>query len=782
VAILTLTLGIGANTAIFSVVNAALLRRLPFQQPDRLAQLWQTHPALGSTQTTYPDYIEWRNTAKSFQGIAAYTFQATNRVPLLGEGEPEQIQATMASHNLLSVVGVRVLIGRDFIAADEEQSANVGLISERLWRRKFGADPGVIGRAIRLGPSAITVIGVVPNKQAFPSWADLWIPISMLEPMLRETRRFRPLEVIARLKDGVAIEQAQSELSTIALNIGRAHPETNQILGASVVSLMDKITGKARPTLLVVWMAGGLVLLVACANVAHLLLARTMSRRREIAIRLSIGATTKSIFRLLTIESALIVAAGGVAGAFLARLLLPMLLLLAKGAIPRVNEAGIDGAALFYTLAAVLITTLLVIFPSYLEVRKANLSQAMRQGDTPVFSQRRWRLGPMLMASEVGLAFVAVATALLLVRSFSGLTSVPAGFNEKNILSIELSLSSYGPGSWERTAQIFETKLAPEIARLPGVQAVATTNLAPMNLDQAEISRYSTRFGISGARFEPGSYPVAQLRWISEEYFKVMSIPLISGQLLRQTDRDKSRYLINETLAKHFFAGQDPVGKQLVTNADTQKPQTVEIAGVVGDVHDLGLDLEVQPTLYVIDTSPRFTLLVRSSGDPLNLVASVRDMVRHADPDAPITGVGTVEQLVNASIARYRFALWLMDGFAGLAAALSIVGIYGVISFAVRRRTQEFAIRAAVGARPADLGLLIFKEWIAIALVGMAGGLGMIWVTSKLVRGVLFHVTPGDPSALAVAGLLIIGLCALSMLIPAKRASAADPASTLKVG
>jgi predicted permease len=388
VTILTLALGIGANTSIFSLINAALLRPLPFPQPDRLAHLWQTHPTIGSTQTAYLDFIAWRRSAKSFQGMAGYTFQAMNQVSLLGEGEPEQVQATMVSHDLLSILGVKMRQGRNFTADDEQQAAPVVLISERLWRRKFSADPKIIGRAIRLGPTANTVIGVVPDHQAFPSWADVWMPLSFLEPMLRETRRFRPLEVIGRLKDGVSLEEAHSELSTIAINLGREFPETNQSLGASVISLLDKSTNKARPGLFIAWMAVGLVFMIACANVAHLLLARTISRRREIAIRLSVGATPRRILRLLAIECMLIVVLGGILGTAMAKLGLPSLQLLAVSAIPRADEAGIDLAVLSYMFAALLITTLIILFPSYLELRRANLSYAMRQCDASVFSNR----------------------------------------------------------------------------------------------------------------------------------------------------------------------------------------------------------------------------------------------------------------------------------------------------------------------------------------------------------------------------------------------------------
>jgi len=780
VAVLTLALGLGANTAIFSVINAALLRPLPFAQPDRLAHIWQTHPTLGPTQTTYLDYLDWRNAAKSFQGMAAYTFQATNRVPLLGQGEPEQIQATMVSHDLLSIVGVKMLLGRNFTADDEQQIRRVVLISERLWKRKFSADPGVIGRPIRLGPFSETVIGVVPDKQAFPSWADLWMPLSFLEPMLRETRRFRPLEVVGRLKSDVAVEEAQAEISTIALNISRTNPETHRNLGASVVPLLNKITGKARPTLLVVWMAVGLVLLIACANVAHLLLARTISRRRELAIRLSLGATAGQIMRLLMFESAIIVCIGGLLGAVMASCLMPALQSSAASAIPRVADASIDIAVLSFMLIAIVITTIVIALPSYLEARRANMSQVMRQGDAHIFSQRSGRPGSMLMASEIALAFVAIAGALLLVRSFSALMAVPAGFVAKNVLAIDLEIPFYGAGSWEKAGQIFETKLAPEIVKLPGVQAVATANMAPLSLNPEEISRFSFRFGIPGVSFESGSYPVAQSRWISEDYFQTLKIPLLSGRFLRQTDRDKNICLINQTFARRFFAGIDPVGRQLLSNADTKQAQPIEIAGVVGDVLDLDLELAAQPTVYTINTSPRFSLLVQSTAEPLTLAARIGEIIRKANPETPITRVRTVEQLITASLSRHRLALRLMIGFAGLAAALSVIGIYGVTAFATSRRAREFAVRAAIGARPADLRLLVLREGLVVSLVGMAAGLGLIWVFSRLIGSVLFAVSAGDPAALAGAGLLIITLCTLSMMIPARRAGSADPALSLK--
>src|ERR1017187_1498795 len=362
-ALTTIALGVGANAIVFSLVHAVLLRPLPFHEPDRLVQLWQTHPSLGNLTATWPDYLDWKR-AKSFEDVEAYTFQVVNKVPLLGEGAPEQIQATMVSNGLLAMLDVPMLRGRCFTQREEREKQRVALVSEALWRRKFAADPNMVGRSIRVGPEALTVVGIVKQQRAFPVWADLWLPISMLEPGLTGSRRFHPLEVVARLKPGVTIAQAQAGMTALAAANAAAYPVTNRNMGAFVVPLLDQVTGPVRPILLIVWMAVGLILLMACANVAHLLLTRTVSRSRELAIRISLGASWRDVARLLAAESLLLVTTGAAIGGLAALILLPRLRDIAQARIPRIEEIGFDAPVFFYTLLAAILTAAAVPIPS----------------------------------------------------------------------------------------------------------------------------------------------------------------------------------------------------------------------------------------------------------------------------------------------------------------------------------------------------------------------------------------------------------------------------------
>jgi putative ABC transport system permease protein len=384
------------------------------------------------------------------------------------------------------------------------------------------------------------------------------------------------------------------------------------------------------------------------------------------------------------------------------------------------------------------------------------------------------------MASEVALGFVAFATALLLVRSFLALVAIQPGFDGSNVLAIDVSLSARDRG-WEHAARIFETSLEPELAGLPGVQAVATTNVAPMSLERTQLGRFTTQFGIPGVRFDEDSYPAAQVRWVSEDYFNVLGIPLLQGRMLLQSDRGKPRYLINDSLAMRFFSAEDPVGKHLLIDIGGPQPRSVEVAGVVADVRDLGLDFEVQPTVYSISTSPVFTLLVRSTSPDLQVLAQrVKEVVHRADPDAPVARVRTVDHAVSQSLVNHRFALSLVIGFAGLTALLLVVGIYGVIAYLVSRSAREFGIRAALGCSPADLLLYVIRKGLLVSLIGLGVGFGLSWVSLKLIASVLFDISPTDPLVLATSGIFLLTLCVLSMLIPARRAAIADPAVTLR--
>ena len=527
---------------------------------------------MGNFPVPYPDFVDWRTSANTFDGIAAYTFQAMNKVGLVGEGQPEQIQATMASHELFPLLGSAMILGRYFSAAEQDSEQRVVVLNESLGARKFGADPGIIGRSIRLSTMSFMVVGVVHQRQALPVWADLWMPLSLIEPMLQQTRQFRPLEVVARLRPGIDGGVAQAQMASIAGRLASDHSATNRDTSATVISLQDQMTAQVRPALLVAWLAVSLVLMVACANVAHLLLTRTIARRRELAIRASLGASRKHLFLVLANEGLVLTGLGGFLGALVARAILSALQVWAAGTLVRGEHLPIDSAVILFAVGATLLSALIVIVPAWLLICNTDLNEVAKQGDAHAFS-RRSHWGSVLMVSEIALSFTVFAGALLLMRSFDALLATHPGFDGQHVLALDVVLPA-GPTGWERALKSFETKLAPAIRALPSVKAVATANMSPMSLDRTEWSRYTLRFERKGAVQSSEAASTAQLRWVSEEYFRALQIPLKQGRFLTSKDRGEPKRLINETLARRFFAGENPIAKELILNVGSSQPKT----------------------------------------------------------------------------------------------------------------------------------------------------------------------------------------------------------------
>ena len=775
-AVLTAALGVGANTAVYHVIYAVLVQPLPFRQPERLVQVWESSPVLPQLQVAVPDFEDWRSQTHSFSQMAAYTFQAMNSITLVGQGEPEVLHATNSTSGLFSTLGIQPLLGRAFTDGEEHEKRAVALISERLWRRKFGADPAIIGKAIRLETESFTVAGVVPSRQAFPEWADVWIPFSWLEPGLRDTRKYHPLEVIARLKPGVSEEQAQSEMRAIAGLLAKEHPDTNSTVGAYAVPLSRQITGDVRPALLLVWGAVGLVLLIACANLAHMLLARMLDRRQEMAIRVSLGAGRGRLVTLVLTESLLLAVAGGALGTVLALASSEVLRRLAQEQIPRMEWTAFQEPVWLFAVAVSILGGVLFAVPACWQALRVE-TQAV--GGRSV-TRPRSRLGSVLVAAEVALAFLVLTGGALLVRSFAALLSEDPGFQARGVLAVEVPMPS-SRYDWQKAAHFFNERLRPALLALPGVEGVAAANCAPMSLRPTEHSRYATRFGIEGRTFEPGRYPVAQLRWVTPEYFRVLDIPLKGGRRLTDADRDKPRYLINETLARRFFPDEDPTAKRLIMNVLDPHPELDKIAGVVGDVRDLGLDEPAAPTLYLIATSPVVTLLVKTAGDPARLAAPIREAIHRADPEIAVRRAEPLDRYVAASLARRRFALTLLAAFGGLAALLTAAGIYGLLAYSVSGRVREFGIRAALGATPRDLLRMILREGAAVAIPGLAAGLAASLWLARLMKNLLYHVSPTDPLSLVSVGFFLSAIALLSVWLPARRAARAHPSAALRV-
>ncbi len=761
-AILTVALGVGANTALFGVIYSVLIQPLPFRDAGQLVRIWETHPALPRLQVTAPDFRDWRNQARSFDAMAAHTLSAMNTATLLGQGEPEIVHGAMATSNLFPTMGVQPILGRNFSDPEERAKRQVAVISESLWRRKFAADPSIVGKQIRLDKESFTVVGVVSRQQSFPEWADLWMPLSLLEPDLQDRRKYHPLEVMARLKPGVTVEQAQSEIQAIAHNLAQAYPDTNRTIGAYVIPLAREMTREVRPSLLLAWAAVGLVLLMACANLAHLFMARMLERREELAIREALGAQSRHLIRQVLTESLVLAAAGGAVGIALA---------IGVSQIPRVESSVWPGFAWqspvwLFAIAISIVAGVLFGLPACWQVLR---ERRRLTASTRSVVRGRSGLGRVLLAGEIAMAFLVLAGAALLARNFAALLSEAPGFQAERILEIpNLPLG----GHWD--------KLAPALRGLPGVQEVAAVNSAPMSLGPAEHSRFATRFGIQGRTFDSGSFPVAQTRWSTPDYFRLLGVPLLRGRWLTESAADQDRVLINETLARRFFPNQDPIGQQLILGVMDPKQSSNEIVGVVGDVRDLGLDQEVEPMFYDISTSPAMTLLVKTDADPLQFATAVREAIQRVDPEIPISKIQPLAQNVADSLARRRFALTLLGIFGAMAALLTAAGVYGLLAYSVNARVREFGVRGAIGASRGDLVAMILGEAARLMAPGLAAGLILALAFSSVMKSFVYRISPLDPWSLVSAAGFLVLLTLVSAWIPARRASAVDLATALR--
>src|SRR3984885_901963 len=679
--IFTVALGVGANTALFAVIYAVLIQPLPFREPGQLGRIWGRHPVMPQLQVTAPDVRDGRAQTLCFDGLAAHTLSAMNTATLLGQGQPEIVHGTMATSNLFPAMGIQPMVGRNFNDAEERGKQQVAVISESLWRRKFAADPAIVGKQIRLDKQSFTVVGVVPQRQAFPEWADLWMPLSLLDPDYPNSRKYHPLEVVARLRQGVTVEQAQTEIQSIAHKLAQAYPDTNATVGAYVIPLAMEMTRDVRPSLLLAWAAVGLVLLMACANLAHLFLARMVERREEMAIREALGARSGHLIRQVLSESLVLAGAGGALGIVLA--------VCGSRLFPAESTAW-QAPVWLFAIAISIAAGVLFGLPACWQVlrERRRLTTSTRS-----VVRGRSRVGFLLLAGEVAMAFLVLAGAALLARNFAALLNEPPGFQAERVLEIpNLPLQ----GDWDKT-------LLPALRRIPGVQDVAAANSSPMSLRATEHTRFATRFGIQGRTFESGSFPVAQYRWITPDYFRVLQIPLRRGRWLTDSEADQNRIIINETLARRFFGDRDPVGQHLLLGVMDPKQSSIEIAGVVGDVRDMGLDQEVEPTLYGITTGPGMTLLVKTEADPVQFAPAVRQAIEAIDPELPISKIQPLSGSVADSLARRRFSLTLLGVFGEEAALLPPRGVFGLLAYSVNARVREFGVRGALGATRRDL-------------------------------------------------------------------------------
>jgi putative ABC transport system permease protein len=778
IAVITLALGIGANTAIFSVVNAVLLRPLPYKDPVRLVTVWENHQARGGPEREWlapSDFEDWRAQNSVFTNLSALN----NWGPTLtGITEPEPLVGAAVSHDMFSMLGTAPVMGRSFLPEEDQPGArNVVVLSSELWQRRFGSDPGIIGKSISLNEDNYTVVGVMPAGFKLPVIAntELWRP---LRPTINPScqRGCLVLRAIARLKDGASLEKAQADLTTIARRLETEHPETNSKVGASLLALHDQMVGNIRRPLLVLFAAVAFVLLIACANVANLMLARAAGRAREIAIRAALGASRGRIIRQLLTETGLLVLAGSALGLLLAFWLLRLFASLSPPGAPRFDEIGIDAYVLGFTFGTALVTGLLFGLAPALSVSKPDLNCALKEGKDGAGGIRGGRLRSGLVIAEMALALMLLIGGGLLMKSFLRLRQVDPGFNPDQVLTVRLFLNrTHYPDAGQILS--FYTPLLERLKTLPGVQSVGATSTLPLSGNNTDVS-----FSIEGRpQPPPDQEPVAWYSSVSPDYFRTMQMRLLKGRVFTDHDDEKSGnvVIISETMVRRYWPNEEPLGKRIGSGPDRWR----EIVGVVKDVKHFGLDADTPPSMYIpVRQQPArgMTVTIRTSAEPLSVTSALRREVWASDRNLAVAQVRTMDDLMSSSITQQRFTFLLLGCFAGVALVLAAIGTYGVMSYAVTQRTHEIGIRLALGARRTNVLGLVIRSGMRLALAGAALGLAGAFALTRLMSSLLFGVTPTDAMTFVSISVGLLAVALLACYVPARRATKVDPLVALR--
>ncbi len=784
VAVLTIALGIGANTAIFSVVNAVLLRPLPYKDADRLVTILHEydHPVAPA------NYMDWRAQNHVFEDMGAAESWTAN---LSGTGQAESVTALRVSTNLFPILGVQPLLGRWFVSGEEEAGKEHEVIlSYGLWQRRFGADPDIVGGSITVQGEPYTVVGVMPVGFRFaPFWvtkAELWAPLALGQRIT--SREIQSLRAFARLKPGVRLEQARSEMATITARLEQQFPGTNR--NVTVQFLKEKVVGDVRPALLVLLAAVSFVLLIACANVAHMVLARATARQREIAVRAALGAERWRIVRQFLTESMLLALLGGAAGLLLAFWGIRALVALVPASLPRVDSVGVDAPVLLFTAAVSILTGIVFGIVPALQASGLNLRDALQEaGRGSGENLRRNRLRSALVGSEFALAFLLMIGAGLMVRTFFALRAVDPGFQPHHLLSGVVSIA----GSEESRPQkrfAFYEEVVRRVAALPGVESVSAINHVPLAGDV-----WGFPFRIEGRPpSRPGESPNAVYRVILPGYFRTMGISLLRGRDINKSDSVNAPgvLVINDRLARRYWPGEDAIGKRITLDDSPENPAWLTVIGVTQDTKqdewtgaprpEMYLPL-LQSSEYLHDTSSHFqyiTLVTRTTGEPAAIVSSIKSTIAALDKNVPLSEIETMDQAVEDLNAQPRFELWLLASFAGVAVLLAALGIYGVMSYSVSRRTHELGVRMALGAAQQDVIGLVVKQAMTLALVGSACGLLAAVVLTRMMSKLLYGVRATDPLTFVGVAMLVSAVALLASYIPARRVTHIDPVAALR--
>ena len=790
-AIVVLALGIGANTAIFSVVNAVLLRPLPFDDPSRILQVWhvpppKSFPGMTMFSVSPANYLDWRSQSSSFEQMAAYGFRAFT---VGGKERPEAIQAGAVASDFFPLLRVRPLLGRAF-RPDEDRPGedHVVVLGYNFWRDHFASDPNIIGHNILLDGEANSVVGVMPEMFQFPSWAKIWVPLAWSN-QTRAVRGNHNYLVIARLKKGVNIRQAQAELSAISTRLEQLYPEDDKGWGAVILPLREQLVGDVRAALLVLLGAVAFVLLIACANVSNLVLAKTLARRKEIAIRTALGASRLVVLRQILAETALLSVVGGALGLFLARFGITLIVKVLGDRIPPFMQITVDVPVLAFTLLlSVVVGVLAGLIPS-VRFTRADVNEALKQGQSRGSSDARGGgTRRLLVVSEVALSLVLLIGAGLMIRSLWELRKVRPGFDPHNVLTMTVPLPANRYSSPAGQINFFQEVLT-RIRALPGVDSAGVIDSLPLSSDGGSHQPFS----IEGRPVQQMSdQPEVDVRLISPDYLRAMHIPILRGRDLTDADAvgRPGAALISDSLARRFWPNEDPIGRRITL---TFFPGVVrEIVGIVGDVKLDSLD-ETRPvaTIYVplaqITVPPQetwhsfgMTFAVRTNSDPMNSISAVTKAIHETGPDLPVVDVMSMSDVIAQSVSPQRFNMLLLASFAGLALILAAVGIYSVLSYTVRRRVREIGIRMALGASNNDVIRMVLTDGLKPILLGVALGLAAALALSRVVASLIFGVRATDPLTFAAVALLLLVVGIFATIIPAYRATRIEPVRILR--
>jgi len=790
VAVVTLALGIGANTTVFSIVNALLLRPLPYRDPNRIVTVWEENLSLardttekvgwfpyrsGRFHVSGPAFLDWKTQIRAFEQVAAWD-SLGRRFVLTGSGDPQEIRGVPVSAGLFPLLGVQAAFGRTFTEEEDRPGAGrVVLLGYSLWQQRYGADEGILGKEIALSGKSFTVVGVMPSGFRLPE-ADLWVPLAVGTNSWDLERSSKNYMVIARLAPGASQESALAELRAYAAGIENENPSTNQGWSAAVIPLQEHLVGNVRKPVLILLGAVCFVLLIACANVANLMLVRAAGRRKELAIRAALGAGRLRIIRQLLAESVLVWLLGGVLGLLLALWGMDLMAALIPQSILPPGEISLDARILGFTALASLVTAVLFGLIPALPSSKPNLNVSLKEGSGKGGSSSSTRkLSSILVVTEVALALLLLIGAGLLTNTFLRLWNVALGFSPEKLLTIRISLPGYKYSESGRA--VFFQQLLDGIREMPDVPDAGAAYPLPFSGTQQAVG-----FKIEGS---PADGLSANYRAVTPGYFRTMGIPLERGRWFSERDIQGAPdvMVINETMARQFWPHEDPIGKRLtILNAMGRPPR--EVVGVVGDVRHSGLDREPGPEMYVpYFQSPRFStmfVVLRTRSDPLSVVAAMRGHVQALDKDQPLEDIRTMQQLLSNSVATHRFYMLLVGSFGILSLVMAAVGVYGVISYSASQRVHEIGIRLALGAQRHDILKLVVGQGMILAVTGVAIGLAAALALTRVISSQLFGVSATDPATFALISLMLLGVALGACFIPARRATKVDPMVALR--